>query len=68
MPTMNKTTNTIVELPNGWLNRHTGCHYDSAAQAHAAVLRADRKVKIGAITLINWLPLTVTGAAAIRAL
>lgn len=65
---MHKTTNTIAELPAGWLNRHTGRYYASAAQAHAAVLRADRKVKVGAITVINWLPLTTTGTAAIRAI
>lgn len=65
---MHKTLNTIRELPTGWLNQHTGRYYSTAATAYAAVLRADRKVKVGAITTINWEPQTSVGTAAVRAL
>lgn len=68
VPAMHKSTNAIAELPSGWLNQHTGRYYRSAAHAYAAVLRADRKVRVGAITTIVWIPRTAAGTAAVRAL
>ena len=65
---MHKNTITIRETSLGWLNQHTGRYYVAAGLAYAAVLRADRKVEQGAITTINWMPSTLAGLAAVRAI
>ena len=63
---MHRTKQQIAETPNGWLNRHTGKAYHSAFAALRAVKRADSRVKVGAVTVIEWVALTDCGRIAVQ--